>query len=248
MRQGHPEPQDAGANYPLIVPALRAATPTGLRPPGQALSAASFKTEFLSGAGPTDVFNILGSIDSQVGEINQRSITPGGQPCLSQAAVQDSVTPFGESLPFYAQCCLQGSSAHGLLQFGQKDGKVYFYRSECMGSIAAILVPPPGTDGGMLTSPDGGISDQYPVRAWVTGGRNNASSCGGDGGSFDCGSYGVVSLDAQPLSKEFEMAVAGYWPASPASTRPPPNITPDGTATDSLPLGPTTPTAGVGSF
>jgi hypothetical protein len=165
----------------------------GTSPGGRVgLDPSDIRSRFFS-AGPTDIFSILAEIDSRIDEINQRS---RGQtvPCLSQPPVPYMLTPFGQSVPFYAQCV--SSSDLSFFQFGQKDGAIYLYES---GGAAAM--------GARLTPEDGG-SGQYAVEAWMGVGYKNSTSCGNASGFDDC-SYGVMALEADPSRMHFELSVAG---------------------------------------
>jgi hypothetical protein len=174
-------------------------TDGGMSPSGgMGLDPSDIKSRFFS-VGPTNIFSILAEIDSRIGEINQRS---RGQnvPCLSQPPVPYGLTPFGQSVPFYAQCVWRFSpptpSNLDFLQFGQKDGIIYLYEAVGAAAVGARLTPAAGASGA------------YAVEAWMGVGFNNATSCGNANGFDDC-SYGVMGLEADPSRMHFELSVAG---------------------------------------
>ena len=140
---------------------------------GMGLDAANVKSRFFS-AGPTNIFSILGEIDGRINEINERS-RGKDVPCLSQPAVPYTLTPFGQSVPFYAQCVSQVSTPTptsatparaAFFQFGQKDGTTYLYETIGAESIGARVAPVVGSPG------------QYTVDAWMGVGYENATGCG----------------------------------------------------------------------
>jgi hypothetical protein len=171
----------------------------GMSPGGRTtLDPSDIKSRFFS-AGPTNIFSILAEIDGRIGEINQRS-SGVNVPCLSQPPVPYTLTPLGQSVPFYAQCVSHVStpspSRANFFQFGQKDGVIYLY--EAVGAAAVGARVTPAADG----------SGQYVVEAWLGVGYNNATSCGNANGFDDC-SYGVMGLEADPSRRHFELTVAG---------------------------------------
>ncbi len=170
---------------------------------GMGLDAANIKSRFFS-AGPTNIFSILGEIDGRINEINERS-RGKDVPCLSQPAVPYTLTPFGQSVPFYAQCVSQVSTPTptsatparaAFFQFGQKDGTTYLYETIGAESIGARVAPVVGSPG------------QYTVDAWMGVGYENATGCGNGTGFDDC-SYGVMALEADSSHLKFELSVAG---------------------------------------
>jgi hypothetical protein len=282
------------ADLPEIVPPVRAATPAGFGGSASArllldgaVSAADIRDRFFNPAGgPTEVFDILGSIDERIDEANSASAT-APRPCLSQAPVAYTISVFGDDVPFAAQC-FRSFGGSGFMQFGQVDGVTYLYVTGGATRLAARI-----TD---------------TVETWYGVGYTN-DTCGG---GFDGCSYAATHILAEPATSSFEMAVAGIGvgfcgvqlasdgvaiyaegstdmgaTCNPVSTacvsaadltdttgcaatftlpalgrhsgaglhefgesRYPdaPNITLDGTATDSLGFGPTEPTPGVGDF
>jgi hypothetical protein len=118
------------------------------------------------GAGPTDVFSILAQIDGRISEINQRS-QGQSMPCLQQTPVAYTLTPFGQSIPFFAQCVseesMPSSSAPSFLQFGQQGGVIYLYE---IGPAEAV---------GARLTPSASNPNSYSVEAWLGVGYNNFS-------------------------------------------------------------------------
>ncbi|MDP9148908.1 MAG: hypothetical protein M3O36_03055 [Myxococcota bacterium] len=166
---------------------------------GPGLDASEIKSRFFS-AGPTNIFSILSEIDGRIGEINARS-QGKDVPCLSQPPVPYTLTPFGESVPFYAQCVSLVSTPTtttrpAFFQFGQKDGITYLYEAIGAESIGARVAPVAGAPG------------QYTVDAWMAVGYENATGCGNRTGFDDC-SYGVMALKADSTRLTFELSVAG---------------------------------------
>ena len=228
----------AGANLPLISPPVRAATPAGLvagvQPtPGltsqtglgrklSALGADDIKSRFFT-MGPTSIFSILAEVDMRIAEVNQ-STSDHDESCLTQEPVPYQVTPWGQTLTFYAQCARTSvkdlDNSMRLLQFGQKDGITYLYIAGGAETVAARLTPanlatPGAIDGGIASADtrDGGVGQltagsAYRVDAWIGVGYNNASSCGSRN-SFDGCSYGVIELHTDAARRGFQLSVAG---------------------------------------
>ena len=209
------------ALLPLVTPPVRAAAPAGLqtsqhraRYQPDDLSASDIQSRFF-GAGPTDIFNILQSIDGRLAGINQ-TIQSGGAKCLALAPVAYTLATPGAPVTMYAQCSDSVGSSQpsdpGFLQFGQKDDVTYLYQAIGQGEVAAIVTPVANdSDGGVGTSGsgDGGVGFGYTVEAWLSVGTlNAASSCGG-AADWDGCSYGVIHLWANSVTRQFEMTVAG---------------------------------------
>jgi len=173
------------ANLPLVTPPVRAAVPSSLG--GQtlaprALDSADVKSRFFSPS-PTSVFRILEEIDGRVASINDRSQNEGKHPCIDQAPVAYTLTPWGQSVTFYAQC--YETIGNGFLQFAKKDDVTYLFVN--VGSpVAARIAPVPSAPG------------KYTVHAWLSIGDGKTE-----------GSYGVIELEADETRSAFEMTVAG---------------------------------------
>ena len=208
---------------PLVTPPVRAAAPAGLQTPQHRarkyrpfdLSASDIQSRFF-GAGPTDIFNILQSIDDRLAGINQ-TIMNGGAKCLALTPVAYTLATPGAPVTMWAQCSDSVGSSQpsdpGFLQFGQKDGVTYLYQAIGQGESAAIVTPIAGdSDGGVSvgsSSDDGGVGFGYTVEAWLSVGTlNAATSCGGHPFWDGC-SYGVIHLWANSVTRQFEMTVAG---------------------------------------
>jgi hypothetical protein len=191
------------AELPLISPPVQAAIPSALQTSSPrklttldgTLSAPQLRERFFSGAGPTDLMTILGTIDERLAEIND-----GGHPaCLDQPAITYTIRPFGHDVALAAQCFrVLGPSTDGgvdFLQFGARNGKTTLYISVGQIRLAAIIAPIEG-------------STEHLVDAWYGVGYGNATSCGATGTFEDC-SYAATQLYANPVTHAFEMSVAG---------------------------------------
>ena len=221
----------AGIELPLLTPPVRAATPPALGGTGPskaqsdvsiprsraeersattvqrnlfALDTADLKSRFFS-AGPTSIFRILGDVDGRIEEINRGSRDDAA--CLTQEPVPYTLTPFGQTLTFYAQCFRRfaGSTTDGsFFQFGLKDGVLYLYAATGAEHVAARITPLGDT------ASDGGLSSsgRYGVDAWIGVGYNNAASCGPMTG-FDGCAYGVIELHTDESRRGLELTVAG---------------------------------------
>ena len=193
-----PGPGSDGGMGPGLTPGPGPGSEGGMAPrSGASLDARDIKSRFFS-AGPTNIFSILGEIDARINEINGRS-QGKDVPCLSQTPVLYTLTPFGESVPFYAQCVSRVSTPTparaAFVQFGQKDGITYLYEAIGAESIGARVAAV-------------GASGQYAVDAWMAVGYDNATGCGNGTGFDDC-SYGVMALKADSSHLTFELSVAG---------------------------------------
>jgi hypothetical protein len=196
----------ASADLPLIVPPVRAATPSSFQAAARtapqaavdgAISAGEFRDRFFNPAGgPTEVFQILAGIDARLAEVN----TAGDKPhaCLEQAPVDYALSIFGQDVPFAAQCYRRfgttGSGPAAFMQFGQRDGVTYLFVTGGAARVAARVTPVSGTT-------------DVEVDAWYGVGYTNAM-CGTDH-TFDGCSYAATQIHADPTTRAFEMTVAG---------------------------------------
>lgn len=206
------------ATFPLVTPPVKAAAPRGFGGatggshatpfhPGRflTLDTNDIRSRFFS-MGPTNVYGLLGSIDDRIQGYNMRTQN-GGPACMQAEPVAYTIHPFGTDVSFYAQCVDKIGSSNpadpGFIQFGTKDGVVYYYSAVGAGWTAAILTPnaPAPTDAGPPAT-------TYRVHAWSGVGYLNADGCGNKGAFDDC-SYGVIELVADASTATFEMAVAG---------------------------------------
>ncbi|HEX7703361.1 MAG TPA: hypothetical protein VF403_21625 [Kofleriaceae bacterium] len=173
----------------LISPPVRAATPPALQSASRTqhvddgLSASDLHDRFFSGAGPTDVMQLIGSVDDRITEINGA----GPSPCFDAAPVDVMIMPAGQSIVLPAQC-MRMFGSDGFMQFAVVDGATSIYAAVGQARFAAIVTPDDVVD------------------AWYGVGYQNATSCGG---SFDGCSYGLTELHANATSHAFELAVAG---------------------------------------
>lgn len=181
----------SSARLPLVTPPVRAALPAGLAgsskgfskgaPRSLALDPSDMKSRFFT-EGPTSIFRLLALVDSGITEINAR-IASGAAPCMEAAPVAYTLTPFGASIPFFAQC--YETNPNGFVQFGQMNGSTFLYSLAGAGPVA-VQVTPIGTAG-------------YAVHAWMSIADGKATG----------GSYGVIELLADSSTHSFELAVAG---------------------------------------
>lgn len=227
--------------FPLVTPPVKAAAPKGFggamggshaspSHPGHffTLDTNDIRSRFFS-MGPTNVYGLLGAIDDRIQGYNMR-VQNGAPACMQAAPVAYTIHPFGADVTFYAQCVDKIGSSDpadpGFVQFGTKDGVVYYYSAVGAGWTAAILTP--STAAGDAGAGDAGVGDAstddasaggasgeagaapttYRVHAWSGVGYLNADGCGNKGAFDDC-SYGVIELVADASTATFEMAVAG---------------------------------------
>jgi hypothetical protein len=182
---------------PLISPPVRAATPAALQSTSRmravqsvddGLSASDLHDRFFSGAGPTDVMQLMSAVDDRITEINGA----GASPCFDAAPVDVTITPAGHSVVLPAQCARTFGN-DGFMQFAVVEGVTSIYVAVGAARFAAIVTP-------------GATAADDAVDAWYGVGYDNATSCGG---SFDGCSYGLTELHASSTTHAFELAVAG---------------------------------------
>jgi len=161
------------------------------------LDVADVRQRFFT-AGPTNLYQLLTTLDDRIAEINTRSANSDAA-CLTQAPVAYGIDPFGRTFTFHAQCFVSRGSAADFLLWGQQGGSVFLYIAEGVMHIAARLTPQTGGDGG---------TPIYAVDAWFGVGYNNAGECG-DKVGFDSCSYGAIELHADAARHNFELIVAG---------------------------------------
>ena len=186
----------SSANLPLITPPVRLATPAGLQASLPLTSSIDgFRERFFNPAGgPTNIFTLLGTIDSAIDTVNKLTAAED-RPCRSQQPEAYTLAPAGQNVTFYGQCYQKlaadsGSATAPFMQYGVKDGITYIYTHGAAGQSATIVYPIAKAPG------------QYIVRSWITVGRGNAPL-------WDSGSYGIMNLTADSNLKTFEFAVAG---------------------------------------
>lgn len=182
------------ADLPLITPPVRAAAPSGfdaatrarIAPLDGTLSADDIRDRFFS-PGPTEVFQILQSVDDRIAEVNSAG---GAHTCLAADPVPYTLHVFGEDVAFEAQCYRtfdESSGPPAFMQFGSDAGTTFMYVTGGASRLAARVA-----------------GDRVDV--WYGVGYTN-DMCGD--GSFDGCSYGVTQIAAQPSTRAFEMTVAG---------------------------------------
>jgi hypothetical protein len=202
------------APLPLVTPPVRAAAPAALRATLSArrtplapsalvvgagtLDPAGFQARFFA-PGPTDLFGILGAIDQRIAGINSRLASADPSPCLAQPPVAFELTPWGQAVPFYAQCYERvtgpdGVTPAGFVQWAEVAGAFYLYAPVGAGHVAAIVTPVAG------------VAGSFTVHAWIGVGYTNVDTLQG---TWDSGSYGVIEIQADPGAGILEMTAAG---------------------------------------
>jgi len=223
---------------PLITPIVKSAAPAGfggtpaaaanqirpgsrIKPGNRTLSASDIDSRFFS-SGPTDIYFILSEVDGIIGTLNSASGS-----CLTQTPVAYTLTPYGESVTMYGQCYYNNTSSYtgdpAYTQFGIKNNLVYFYSAAGVEHIAAIVTPldangnPVAVATETVTSPSASpvasssptiavspIASSYQVEIWISLGFEQRVNS-----TWDSGSYGVMHMVANSVTKAFELTVAG---------------------------------------
>jgi hypothetical protein len=193
---GCASPAGTSANLPLITPLVRGATPAGLDGASArvtihaldaTLSPTDIRDRFFS-PGPTEVFQILQSVDDRIAEVNMAS-AGGAHACLGDPPVGYTMHVFGQDVPFAAQCfrtfTTPSAGPPAFMQFGSDGTATYLFVTGGAARLAARV-------------------EGDAVDVWYGVGYTNASC-----GSFDGCSYGVTQIAATPSTHAFEMTVAG---------------------------------------
>jgi len=179
-----------GITLPYVRPPVAATIPSAYKS-SSGFGSLSLSTDdiqsrfFPSTGGPTSLNDILAEIDGRLAGLNGQM---KNQACLTQANVEYTISTWGQTTTFYAQCYSQWSDGTGFVQFGVKDGKTYLYQYGGQSRSAAIVTPING-------------STTFTVDAWLSVGVLN--------NPWDTMSYGVIQLRADPSLAIFEMSVAG---------------------------------------
>jgi len=196
---------DELAAIPLIAPPVMAATPAAFNSmsrqrrggPPNGFTAQAFRDRFFSG-GPTDVQQLLSSVDDRITEVNAGAAAMP-RACADLEPVEYTLTPWGQSETFYAQCYRAMGTPTALdpafMQFGSKDGIDYLYVAGGKARLAARIDPIEGTD-------------TFDIMLWYGVGYDNSETCG-EPPAFDGCSYGVTQLHADSSAGQLEMSVAG---------------------------------------
>jgi hypothetical protein len=226
----------ATATYPLLGPAVKAATPHGLKGTVQkaldrrghtlpaspnSLDASDFIQRFFQ-AGPTNLFNILQTVDGLIGSVNQADTAA----CTAAAATPYTLATAGGNVQMFAQCYNQqsqhSSGDPGLFQWGVSDGNFYVYHAAGAAWVAAIASPLAGAADANLAmnanvASNANLSmdaNAYLIQAWFGVGYTNdqlpaVPASGNVPNAWFNGSYATVALVANPQTKTFEMTAAG---------------------------------------
>jgi len=189
-----------GGTIPLVTPPVLAACPPSLKgsfmPNGahasrfttQTLNSQEIVDRFFNPAGgPTNLFDILTTVDQRIQGINDRFSQFSG--CMGNAPTQYllGTSSWAASPAFYAQCSEPWSGAYpGFDQFGQVGNTTYLYVRGGDTILAAALTGN-GTFGNVVS-----------VSIWLSVGVMNRN-----------GSHCVVMVYAEPSHNIFEMSVAG---------------------------------------
>jgi hypothetical protein len=170
------------------------------------LDASDIRSRFF-GAGPTDIYSILGAIDDRINGVNaQMQPAPS---CLGQEPVAYPITPFGQAITFYAQCYQSVGSTSpgdpGFVQFGQMGGATYYYSAIGAAWTAAVLTPAGGG-----TALDGGADDGDVDAGADPGldGGGDADDIDGNGGNAGGGGINAnanPTHDAGPVSGTYSV-------------------------------------------
>lgn len=113
-----------GIAFPELRPPVEEVAGAGLTT--SALDTDSFQSRFF-GEGPTNILNILTSLDTRLAEISARAAESSDErACLSNTPVLMVLTIFGENVSMYFQC-YDTLSDSGLLAFGKKDDVWYLF-------------------------------------------------------------------------------------------------------------------------
>ncbi|MBU6429340.1 MAG: hypothetical protein KGR26_10040 [Cyanobacteria bacterium REEB65] len=211
----------ASVNLPLLTPIVKAAAPQvfggtavqSITGASGSLSVTDLSSHFFSGSGPSEVYTLLGDVDTRIQDINTQSHTSAS--CLSQTPVAYTITPWGQSIAMYGQCYSSVSLPSGttaasnpFVQWGSKSGTIYLWAQVGAGDLAAIVTPLSTASAGATTA---SASADYAVHLWTTVGNAGANNTNGTtAANWDSvGSYGVMEIQADPQTRALEMVAAG---------------------------------------
>jgi len=187
---------NSGSNaIPFVTPPVKAACPRSLGG-GVMGSGAEFHSQTLDpqqivdrffnpSGGPTNLFDILQSVDQRIQSINDRFSQFSS--CMSNTPTAYTLsTAWATSPSFYAQCSEIWGAGSGFDQWGQVGSTTYLYVRGGDGIVAAKLVG------------NGTFGNIESVTIWFSVGIVNRN-----------GSHCVAMVFAQPSLSIFEMSVAG---------------------------------------
>lgn len=178
----------AAAPIPLIKPPVKAACPAALKN-GLALrrqlslNQQEIKDRFFNAnGGPTNLFDIIAKVDNRIQEINKRLEL--FVDCSAKAPTSFTLTTWGSSQTFYAQCA--DKFENGLFfQWGTVGDTTYLYDNGGEVRLAAKI----------KRDSTGNVESTH---VWYSVGLINRS-----------GSHGIAEVLALPNLQVFEMTVAG---------------------------------------
>jgi hypothetical protein len=146
--------------------------------------------------GPTNLFNILDGVDERTAGINARLGQFSG--CMGNAPTPYSLTTWGSTQTFYAQCSEFWSDNSGFDQWALvtqgNETAFYMFVSGGDGFVAAKLTSPAGSSANLTLS----VGAQVQVMIWASVGVINRN-----------GTHGVMQVYADPSAAVFEISVAG---------------------------------------
>ncbi len=178
----------AAAPIPLIKPPVKAACPLALKNGltlrrRLSLNQQEIKNRFFNAnGGPTNLFDIIAKVDSRIQEINKRIDLFAD--CSVKAATSYSLTTWGSSQTFYAQCA--DKFENGLFfQWGTVANTTYLYDNGGEVRLAATI----------KRDSTGNVESTH---IWYSVGLINRG-----------GSHGIAEVLAIPNLQVFEMTVAG---------------------------------------
>lgn len=190
---------DTSANVvPLVKPPVQSAVPTGLNGAATTLarmhltsfSAADVKDRFFNTEGPTELFQLLASLDGRIAGINSRASRFSS--CLgTEPTVSIDIPVWSQNATLWMQC---GEDwGEGFIYFARKNDTFYLFENGGETRMLAHVYLLANATAGNITN----SSVDY-VELWYSVGNLNTN-----------GSHAVVHLLARPAEQVFEMVAAG---------------------------------------
>lgn len=178
----------AGITIPAMRPPVAQVAGAGLTQTSfstLALDPTNFRSRFF-GAGPTNILNILSSLDSRLSGIASRTASPLTG-CLTNSPTQMNITVFGETITMQFQC-YEVLGTNNIIVFGKKDTIWYIF--EKVGATVTTAIAEELSDGKMS------------VELYGTVGLSNPTD-------WSSMSYGGYHLRANTQTNKFEFTVGG---------------------------------------
>jgi hypothetical protein len=181
-------------SFSLIRPPVEEVAGTGLTASAssasvslRSLSPTNFQDRFFS-AGPTNILNILGEVDSRLLEIAARAAgSEDAGACLDNDPTAMAISVFGETFNMQFQC-YDTLSDTGLFVFGQKDDSWYIFEKIGASALAAKAT----------TLTDGNLEVEVYGSVGLTNGTDWSS-----------GSYGGYHIKANNSTNTLDFTVGG---------------------------------------